>query len=68
MAMTLRLPAQLDAGLDALASVRGESKQQVIVTAIADFLERHAHAVEFQKSLSDVMTRHAGVIDKLSRT
>jgi predicted transcriptional regulator len=43
MAMTLRLTEKLDAELDALASAQGISKQQLIVSAIEDYLERNFH-------------------------
>ena len=68
MAMTLRLTEKLDAELDMIAETHGISKQQLIVSAIEDYLERNFHEREYDEAFERMMKRHAGVIDRLRET
>gem|GEM_PF-334890 len=68
MAMTLRRSEKLDAELDMIAETQGISKQQLIVSAIEDYLERNFHEREYDEAFEPMMKRHAGVIDRLRET
>ncbi len=68
MAMTLRLTEQMDSQLDKIAETQGISKQQLIVNAIEDYLERKFQEREYDDAFERMMKRHAGVIDRLRET
>lgn len=68
MAMTLRLTEKLDAELEKIAVTQGVSKQQLIVDAIEDYLERNFHEREYDEAFERMMKRHAGVIERLRET
>jgi|688.fasta_scaffold1602300_1 hypothetical protein len=68
MAMTLRLTEQQDAQLDSWAAIEGISKQKLVLTAVDEYLERHAHSAKYDAAFDRVMSRHAGLIERLSET
>lgn len=68
MAMTLRLPEELDAKLTALAAQQRRSKQQVVGSAVEEYLERLLHAERTQRNLQRVLRENAELLEDLART
>lgn len=67
MAMTLRLNAEQDAKLAALAQSQGISKQQAILRLIDAATERSARGREIDAIMDDVLTRDAELLDRLAQ-
>lgn len=67
MAMTLRLSAEQDAKLAALAQAQGVSKQQAILRLIDAASERALRRREIDTIMDDVLTRDAELLDRLAQ-
>lgn len=62
----LRLPTEEHEGLKIMASIAGQSMNDLIVRAIRDFLAGSGKREEFEKTLAKVSERHRLVLDKLA--
>jgi predicted transcriptional regulator len=64
--MTLRLDTELEAQLRARAIEEERPMHAVVVTAINDYLHRHA-SDRFASLSDDVIIRHAELLDRLAQ-
>ena len=62
----LRLPTDEHEGLKIMASVTGQSMNDLVVRAIREFLAGSGKREEFEKILTKVGDRHRLVLDKLA--
>ena len=62
----LRLPTDEHEGLKIMASVTGQSMNDLVVRAIREFLAGSGKREEFEKILTKVSDRHRLVLDKLA--
>jgi len=67
MAMTLRLPADLDEQLQRLAEAQGLSKQQLLVRAAREFVTRETRTARTLANADRIMRENAGLLDRLGR-
>lgn len=67
MAMTLRLTADDERVLTALAESEGISKQEATIRAIHEVAERRAHVRAVSDSSSRARTRYAEVLERLGQ-
>ncbi len=65
MAMTLRLPAELDAALDALAEEQHTSKQAIVTEAVVSLLARKGRVQELDAALEFVLDHDAELLRRL---
>lgn len=65
VALNLRVDAELDAALTALAAAEGTSKHEVIRRAVFDRYQRAAHVASVSDSADRMMARWGDVIDRL---
>lgn len=65
MAMTLRLPAELDRKLDELAEVQHSSKQAVVLRALEDHVAREMRRGQVIESLDETSRDYAALITRL---
>ena len=68
MAMTLRIPAHLDAALDALAETQHSSKSAIVLHAIEEHLRRELKTQTVLASLDETSRRYAELITRLADT
>lgn len=66
MAMTLRLPDDIDARLTAMAEALGKSRNQVIVDILSETFEREDSLAESDRIFDKILTRDAGLFDRLA--
>lgn len=65
MAMTLRLPAELDAELDELAAAEGTSKQAIVTDAVVSYLARKGRHAQLDDALAFVLDHDAELLRRL---
>lgn len=65
MAMTLRLPAELDAALEAAAEQQRVSKQSYVISAVERALRQEEKAARVLASLDETTENYAGLIKRL---
>lgn len=65
MAMTLRLPEDLNYQLEAIACERSMSKHAVLVEAAKGFVASEAKTSQVLRLAGGVMTQYAGTINRL---
>jgi predicted transcriptional regulator len=65
MAMTLRLPAELDRKLEELAEVQHSSKQAVVLRALEDHVARETRRAQVIESLDETSRDYADLITRL---
>lgn len=65
--MTLRLPDDLDNQLQQLADAQGLSKQQLLVRAARQYVDREARTARTLANVDRVVQENAGLLDRLSR-
>lgn len=68
MAMTLRLPEELDRQLTELARRESLSKQQLVVREMTYFAERNAHENRTRRNMERVLRENAELLEDLART
>lgn len=68
MAMTLRLPDELEKELDAIAAEEGVSKHSLITESARDLVERRRQRTVIWGAVKHVDAKYGDVIDRLSRT
>ena len=67
MAMTLRLDEGLDRQVQELADAQGVSKQQLIVRATQEFVEREGRMTRTLANADRVVRENAGLLDRLGQ-
>jgi flagellar biosynthesis/type III secretory pathway ATPase len=67
MAMTLRLTAEQEAQLTALAQQTNMSKQQAAVMAIEEAAQRRAYDAKLDSAIDSVLTRYADALERLGK-
>lgn len=67
MAMTLRLPDDLDEQLSLLADAQGVSKQQLLVRAARDLVDREFRNARTLANVDRIVSENTGLLDRLSR-
>jgi predicted transcriptional regulator len=67
MAMTLRLDDELDAQLQQLADAQGLSKQQLLVRAARQYVDRETRTARTLANVDRIVAEHSGLLDRLSR-
>jgi predicted transcriptional regulator len=65
MAMTLRIPAHLDAALDALAESQHSSKSAIVMQAIEEHLRRELKTQAVLASVDETSRDYADLITRL---
>lgn len=65
MAMTLRLPAELDAALEAAAEQQRVSKQSYVISAVERALRQEEKTARVLASLDETTENYAGLIKRL---
>lgn len=65
MAMTLRLPEELDARLEQLAAARHTSKHALIVEAISSFVDTEGKTARVADIAGGVRSRYAELLQRL---
>lgn len=65
MAMTLRLPAELDAALEQAAQEQRVSKQSYVISAVERALRQEDKTARVLASLDETSERYAGLIKRL---
>lgn len=68
MAMTLRLDDELDARLTAVAEQLQRSKQQLVSSAVEDYLERLLHEERVRGAVDRVIAENEGLLRRLAAT
>jgi predicted transcriptional regulator len=67
MAMTLRLDEGLDRQVQELADAQGVSKQQLIVRATEEFVQRERRMTRTLANADRVVRENAGLLDRLGQ-
>jgi predicted transcriptional regulator len=67
MAMTLRLTAEQEAQLTALAQQTNMSKQQAAVLAIEEAAQRRSYDAKLDSAIDSVLTRYADALERLGK-
>jgi predicted transcriptional regulator len=67
MAMTLRLDERLDQQIQELADAQGVSKQQLIVRATQEYVERESRMTRTLASADRVVRENTGLLDRLGQ-
>ncbi|MBF9334844.1 ribbon-helix-helix protein, CopG family [Microbacterium lacticum] len=65
MAMTVRLPEELDRKLEALARERGTSKHALIIEASDRFMRSEAKTARVLAAVDDISIRYAETLRRL---
>ncbi|MGB3910743.1 MAG: hypothetical protein WBL06_09765 [Pseudolysinimonas sp.] len=65
MAMTLRLPVDLDRKLEELAEIQHSSKQAVVLRALEDHVARETRRSQVIESLDETSRDYAELITRL---
>lgn len=65
MAMTLRLPAELDAKLEEIARARHSSKHAVIIEAAERFANSESKTAEVLRIVDEISEQYADTIKRL---
>lgn len=66
MASTLRLPDNLDARLNSMAKASGKSRNQIIIDILNETFDQEDALAEADQIFDKVMTRDAGLLDRLA--
>jgi predicted transcriptional regulator len=67
MAMTLRLTAEQEAQLTALAQQTNMSKQQAAALAIEEAAQRRSYDAKLDSAIDSVLTRYADALERLGK-
>jgi predicted transcriptional regulator len=67
MAMTLRLPDDLDNQLQRLAEAQGMSKQQLLVRAAREYVSRETRTARTLANADRILRENAGLLDRLGQ-
>jgi predicted transcriptional regulator len=67
MAMTLRLDEGLDQQVQQLADAQGVSKQQLIVRATQEYVDRESRMTRTLANADRVIRENAGLLDRLGQ-
>lgn len=67
MAMTLRLDEVLDRQIQDLAEAKGLSKQQLLVLAAQEYVDRESRITRTLSNADRVVREHPGLLDRLGQ-
>lgn len=67
MAMTFRLPAEDSAALARIAEVEGRSQNEVLLTALREYIERQSRAALIGKVMDSELPRYAEALERLGQ-
>ena len=67
MAMTLRLPAEDSAALARTAELEGRSQNDVIITALREYIERRERASLIDQVMDAELPRYAEALERLGQ-
>ena len=67
MAMTLRLPAADSAALARIAELESRSQNDVIVSALREYIERNSRATLIEQVLDSELPRYAEALERLGQ-
>ncbi len=65
--MTLRLDEALDHQIEDLAAVKGLSKQQLLVLAAREYVERESRISRTLQNVDRVVRENTGLLDRLGQ-
>ena len=65
--MTLRLPAEQAAELEAFARVEGIPVSEAVRTAVAEHIERRRQDAKFQARLQRIIEEDQAILERLAR-
>lgn len=66
--MTLRLPAELEKELDAIAAEDGVSRHSLIAEGAREVVEKRRRRMVIGRAIDHVDTKYGDVIDRLAQT
>ena len=67
MAMTFRLPAEDSAALARIAEVEGRSQNEVLLTALREYIERQSRAALIGQVMDSELPRYAEALERLGQ-
>jgi len=67
MAMTLRLDDELDLQVQRLAEAQGISKQQLLVRAAQEYVDRESRLARTLGNADRIVRENAGLLDRLGQ-
>ena len=67
MAMTLRLDDDLDTQVERLAVAQGISKQQLLVRATREYVQREGRIARTVANADRIVAENAGLLDRLGQ-
>jgi predicted transcriptional regulator len=67
MAMTLRLPAEDSVALARTAELESRSQNDVIVTALREYIERNSRAALIDQVMESELPRYAEALERLGQ-
>lgn len=68
MAMTVRLPEELDAQLEAVARARHTSKHALLIEAASRYLAQEAKTDLVMNAVAEIELEYADALERLERT
>lgn len=67
MAMTFRLPAEDSAALARIAEVEDRSQNEVLLTALREYIERQSRAALMEQVMDSELPRYAEALERLGQ-
>lgn len=67
MAMTFRLPAEDSAALARIAQVEDRSQNEVLLTALREYIERQSRAALMEQVMDSELPRYAEALERLGQ-
>ncbi len=67
MAMTFRLPAEDSAALATIAELEDRSRNDVLLTALREYIERQSRAALMEQVMDSELPRYAEALERLGQ-
>ena len=67
MAMTFRLPAEDSAALARMAEIEDRSQNDVLLTALREYIERQSRAALMEQVMDSELPRYAEALERLGQ-
>lgn len=67
MAMTFRLPAEDSAALARMAEIEDRSQNDVLLTALREYVERQSRAALIEQVMDSELPRYAEALERLGQ-
>ncbi len=67
MAMTFRLPAEDSAALARMAELEDRSRNDVLLTALREYIERQSRAALMEQVMDSELPRYAEALERLGQ-